>query len=590
MDRPVTYFGQVPRSLDVLNVGQDAMVALAKLSEALLGTAVAIAGFACTATTPASLNLVVGPGQIYEIENLEATTVSGLQVDTHQILKQGINLDPTALTLVPPTTVGFAVNILIEAQYADADTGQVLLTFQNPSVSGQTFQGPGGNGQQSNTVRKGVATLQPKYGTPATSGQQTTPTPDAGFVGIAVVTLAYGQTAFTSTNIVTYFAAPYFANLPSIPPGVQSGKWLYGVDTGAADAAVVPLNPTPAALTPGMEVLAKIIAPNATTTPRITLAGFGPLPIVRQGGQAPQAGDVGNYTPFIFDGANLRLNGLVPSDIRAIVGTLTRVLLTANLTIYVRTDGNDANNGLANTAAGAFKTIAVAYAYLCQTYIFAGFTVTIQLGIAGTYAGSDFPNLGVTGTVILRGDPTSNITAQNYIVSALVDPYASRCITSSIQTVTTTGVMLDMSGATNGFAAWAHAGGGLYLGNSTVLKFSGNAPNISLIGVDNGSTLNTFGSVQVLGGGTFGNVFYILGAFNGSLGVTQPTTFIINSVAFTTFCSASDGSAQFQYYTFSQSGNTGSKYYANLNGIINSYGLTLPGSTVGTIATGGQYV
>jgi hypothetical protein len=54
---------------------------------------------------------------------------------------------------------------------------------------------------------------------------------------------------------------------------------------------------------------------------------------------------------------------------------------TADLTYYVRTDGNDSNVGTANTAAGAFKTIGKAISMIPQTI---NHNVTINVA-AGTY-------------------------------------------------------------------------------------------------------------------------------------------------------------------------------------------------------------
>lgn len=61
-----------------------------------------------------------------------------------------------------------------------------------------------------------------------------------------------------------------------------------------------------------------------------------------------------------------------------------RAILTSNLTLYVRTDGNDSNTGTANTSGGAFLTWQGAINAYTGRYDHAGFNVTIQAGVATT--------------------------------------------------------------------------------------------------------------------------------------------------------------------------------------------------------------
>lgn len=310
IDRPIVYFGQVPRSLDVLTLGQFTMTALSQISQAMLGTTTIVAGFTVSASNPASLSVILSAGQIYQQENLEASAVSGLAVDAHTIVKQGVNLDPVTLTLVPPTTIGFAQNILIEAQYADSDTGATVLTYQDPVNKGNTFQGPGGNGQKQNTVRRGVVAIQLKAGVAATSGTQTSPIPDAGWVGLAVVTVAYGQTTITGTNISAFAQAPFIpTTLPAVPAGVQAGKWTYGVDNGVANAMNVVLNPSTTVLSFGQQIAvqAKFTNTGAATA---VINGQPAVQIVYRG--AALTGNelkAGQFAYLIFDGFYLQLVG-----------------------------------------------------------------------------------------------------------------------------------------------------------------------------------------------------------------------------------------------------------------------------------------
>ncbi len=58
---------------------------------------------------------------------------------------------------------------------------------------------------------------------------------------------------------------------------------------------------------------------------------------------------------------------------------LVREVLLANRTYYVRTDGSDSNDGLTNTAAGAFLTYTHALSVIIGSLDIAGFTVTVSI-------------------------------------------------------------------------------------------------------------------------------------------------------------------------------------------------------------------
>jgi hypothetical protein len=164
MDRETIYSGQVPRTLDLLMAQQNTMVGIAKLAEAVFGTPTLVDGFTCTPTTPASLNVLLTGGAIYQVENLEATTWSAVAADTsHSIVKQGIMLDAATLGITPPGTVGYSQVYLIEVQYADSDTGSTVLPYYNASNPAAPYSGPGNAGTAQNTVRKGIVAVS-RYG------------------------------------------------------------------------------------------------------------------------------------------------------------------------------------------------------------------------------------------------------------------------------------------------------------------------------------------------------------------------------------------------------------------------------------------
>lgn len=307
MDRAITYVGESVYETLFSKPDQNTMVALAKVSAALFGTSNAVcSGLACTPTGPASMQVQIGAGEIYQLTTLETTVCGTLPQDTaHNVVKQGIQLDTFTTTngaLAAPGSAGQSIAYLIEAQYADSDvsldpsTGNtpVVLQFYNSSNPTSPWSGPGGLGGTSNTYRKGVVSLQIKAGAAATTGSQVTPTPDAGWVGLWVVTVANGQATITAGNIAQYAGAPILPS--SLLASIQSGNLSYAVATGTANAHVVALTPALTQRVDGMVIRYK--APAANTAALTLNDGLGAVAVVGgahaalQGGETATNGDV----------------------------------------------------------------------------------------------------------------------------------------------------------------------------------------------------------------------------------------------------------------------------------------------------------
>ncbi len=104
---------------------------------------------------------------------------------------------------------------------------------------------------------------------------------------------------------------------------------------------------------------------------------------------------------------------LTAAQARSILGV--REALTAGRTYYVRTDGSDSNNGLANTSGGAFLTLQKAMDVISTDIDLGAFDVVVQVG-SGTYTtGFNLKSYRATsGQVIFRGDTT---TPSNCLIS-----------------------------------------------------------------------------------------------------------------------------------------------------------------------------
>ncbi|GGY07025.1 gp53-like domain-containing protein [Paludibacterium paludis] len=210
MRRETIYPGQILPETTLLNMGRDTMVGMGRLMQDIFGGGPAVAGFACTPTAPASLQVNIAPGNIYTLQPLEATPWSSLGADTSRtVVKQGILQDGTSLTITPPTAAGQAINYLVQVVYQDQDINPTVLPYYNSLNPNQPFTGQDNNGQSQATARDGVAVVSLKAGIAAASGSQQTPAPDSGNVGLWVITVLNGQTTVTNQNITPYPNVPY---------------------------------------------------------------------------------------------------------------------------------------------------------------------------------------------------------------------------------------------------------------------------------------------------------------------------------------------------------------------------------------------
>ncbi len=342
MDRQIVKSGQVPLETDLLASERSTMSALGWLMQGVLGTSTLVDAITCIPMVPASLVIQVTAGSIYFQEAVDATGYSTLAADTtHQLVKQGLLLDTQQFTQVPPGTGGFAQNNLVQAIYQDTDDTPIVRPYYNSANPAVALSGPGGAGTPDNTFRRGQCVVTVKAGTPATSGSQVTPSPDAGYVGLFVVTVANGATTLTSGNIAQLTTAPFLlpnGKLPQIPTGVQSGAWMYGADSGTANAMVVALTPVPSSLVAGMTVHIKKSASGNTDVVTLNV-GTGANAVLRSDGSVLQSGDLpGNCVcEYTWDGTEWQVTnsqGFLPN------GTTTKrrnYLINGNFFVNQRT-------------------------------------------------------------------------------------------------------------------------------------------------------------------------------------------------------------------------------------------------------------
>jgi hypothetical protein len=285
------YPGQLPLETDLLNTAKDAYMGLAKLAAAVLGTGTLVNGLSCAPTTPNSMSVVVGAGEIYALEAADQNAFSSLGTDSHSIVKQGVLCDPMEFTFIAPAIVGDAINYLIEAAFIEEDINPVVLRYYNSANPSQAFSGPSGTGAAQNTTRNDRISVRVVDGTPAAAGTQTTPAPDTGYTALWVVTVVYGQTSIAMGNIQQAVGAPFITERlgDKISQATGDGRYvrLGSLPVSAAESSLAPgelqvLISAQITTSVGRAVL--VIASVGSVTSTGTSGGSGELAFVKRNG------------------------------------------------------------------------------------------------------------------------------------------------------------------------------------------------------------------------------------------------------------------------------------------------------------------
>jgi hypothetical protein len=297
--------------------------------------------------------------------------------------------------------------------------------------------------------------------------------------------------------------------------------------------------------------------------------------------------------PAVFDGTSGRLLGETTfADLKASLSLAKadvglgnvdnvpqRERLTANRIYYVRTDGADGNDGLADSAGGAFLTIqkAVDVAASLDT---GGYTITIQVG-DGTYAGGvvlrNVPGFRAPGDLVIQGNggTPSNVvisrtSGHGFLGSGLSSVWRVRDL--KIQT--------------------ASSGNCIQVSRGTALEYDnldfGTCATYHIY-VEDGARVVCLGNYTISGGAQIH--WYVIAA--AILRCQAKTLTLTGTPAFTQFVqSAYSAVVLGNNCTFSGSA-TGARYTAVANGVLGTNGggaSYFPGSTAGSVSTGGQYI
>jgi hypothetical protein len=271
------------------------------------------------------------------------------------------------------------------------------------------------------------------------------------------------------------------------------------------------------------------------------------------------------------------------------------IWLTGNMTRYVRPDGNDANDGSANTPEKAFRTIQAAVNYETANFNLGVYTATINVANGIYEEALELPKYsGSSGYILIKGESRTGVIIQHadgITIQALAAAGTYRIHDLTVKATKTNALLSDsailsrqgssiiIQNVTAGFylAEGVTAGGANilrgYSGNVTI--GDGNCELYACVSGDQGSIISgivadSSGSVNFTRDFAMNGAYrYVVSAQN--LGLIRQASTPVPVIT---------GNA------------TGKRYIAAGNGIIQiGQGANyFPGSTAGSVSTGGQYL
>jgi hypothetical protein len=382
---------------------------------------------------------------------------------------------------------------------------------------------------------------------------------------------------------------PTNSDLQQLAKAVQSGRVNYGVDGGGVNAiAVTPVVPV-AAYTPGLRLCVKVSYGN-TSSVTVNVSGLGNVPLVHSD-LTPLLGFellAGQLIEIAYDGSQFQmLSGGAPGA--AVVQTQpTHLYVSANTGNDTLYDGTSA--APSGSHGGPFKTIQKALATMTK-YNLGGWDFYIHVA-DGVYANAtrvEFPRPNGSGTVHLVGNDTNPTACSIFNTgtgSAWVAHNGGQYLCTGFSLRTTASIPGD-----GGHGIWIMGSTVLTVGVTVYQSVSGS----HLVSGPSSFMFLNGGKQTISGGGASHHWSYINGVvYNATPGeppldITAPVNFV-TAFAF----AANGGQCRETWGLITGAGNvTGSRYQAISNGVVDTSGRGasyLPGSTPGSLSTGGQYL
>lgn len=260
-----------------------------------------------------------------------------------------------------------------------------------------------------------------------------------------------------------------------------------------------------------------------------------------------------------------------------------REKLTSNRTYYVRSDGSDANDGLTDSSAGAFLTIAHALTNIAREIDCGDYQITISVG-AGTFStaihwAEAVPGQNGNRGICISGAGNSTILDGGGLPVISVVEANARLMIENLKLQTTNNNLLE-----------SHNGGVVVMGPGVAFGSAGAGTHIVSIG---GGLVLVLNDYTIIGGAAY----HILASDGGKVlyntgGITVTLAASFTATAFILCARVSIVRVGYATYSLGAFTVSGKRYDVSENGIVSAFGAGvnfLPGTIAGSESSGGHY-
>ncbi len=267
-----------------------------------------------------------------------------------------------------------------------------------------------------------------------------------------------------------------------------------------------------------------------------------------------------------------------------------KVVLLANQTYYVRSDGDNANDGLSDTSYGAWATLQYAYDWIATHVDQNGFTAKIKVGLAGIYEGIHTTiHKAYTGPVYIEGDLADD-------TNVVIEPNFQGCINLSAGGVHADLYIKGCSFAPDDTAhstLFARYENSLYVGITPEDDTADGSTHIigianSLMRVQTGANIELYGDLTIQ---LFSNPHYLFFVSNQSSMIAQLNDFtVVDPIDVVTESVLVANTSTLSYSAVSFTGTvTGIKYLVKSHSVYEEMSET-PGDVAGSTESGGVVI